>query len=96
MAGSLRAGACSRGARHHECVRQVACLHRRRARPCQPGACKAVCSACQGDAHSMPQGNLDEAERYLKQALREARRAFDSKDAHVAAALNNLAEVYRC
>jgi ABC-type transporter Mla subunit MlaD len=42
------------------------------------------------------QGNLDEAERYLKQALREARRAFDSKDAHVAAALNNLAEVYRC
>ena len=44
----------------------------------------------------MLQGNLDEAERYLKQALREARRAFDSKDAHVAAALNNLAEVYRC
>ena len=46
--------------------------------------------------HSLLQGNLDEAERYLKQALREARRAFDSKDAHVAAALNNLAEVYRC
>ena len=42
------------------------------------------------------QGKLDEAERYLRQALREARLGFDSKDAHVAAALNNLAEVYRC
>lgn len=41
------------------------------------------------------QGKLDDAERYLRHALHEARAGFDAKDAHVAAALNNLAELYR-
>jgi hypothetical protein len=32
----------------------------------------------------------------LRRALLEARAGFEAKDAHVAAALNNLAELYRC
>ena len=38
---------------------------------------------------------LDEARRYLERALVEAKKGFGEDDAHVAAALNNLAELNR-
>ena len=38
---------------------------------------------------------MDDAERYLRRALEEARTGFSAGDPHVAAALNNLAELYR-
>ena len=41
------------------------------------------------------EGRLDEARRYLERALAEARKGFGEGDAHVAAALNNLAELDR-
>eukprot|EP00898_Chlorokybus_atmophyticus_P009122 jgi/Chlat1/9210/Chrsp97S08411 len=41
------------------------------------------------------QGRLGEAERYLTRALQEARDGFGDADPHVAAACNNLAELYR-
>eukprot|EP00854_Cymbomonas_tetramitiformis_P014892 gene14892-17605_t len=40
-------------------------------------------------------GKHEEAERYLQRALQEARIGFGEREAHVAAALNNLAELYR-
>ena len=45
--------------------------------------------------HYLLQGRRAEAERYLKRALEEARRGFGEGDGHVAAACNNLAELYR-
>lgn len=97
-AGALRACAGARGwrRRRDKRLRQVARLHRRRPRALQPGACASRGVSAAGLSAAPVQGKLDEAERYLRQALREARLGFDSKDAHVAAALNNLAEVYRC
>ncbi|XP_042501109.1 uncharacterized protein LOC122078960 isoform X2 [Macadamia integrifolia] len=41
------------------------------------------------------QGKLDEAERYFKLALQEAKQGFGDRDPHVASACNNLAELYR-
>ena len=41
------------------------------------------------------EGKLDEARRYLERALAEARKGFGEGDAHVAAAMNNLAELDR-
>lgn len=41
------------------------------------------------------QGDKDGAERYMKRALEEAKRGFGEQDGHVAAAYNNLAEIYR-
>ena len=41
------------------------------------------------------EGKLDEARKYLERALVEAKRGFGEDDAHVAAALNNLAELHR-
>eukprot|EP00240_Pyramimonas_obovata_P006403 CAMPEP_0118944550 /NCGR_PEP_ID=MMETSP1169-20130426/40524_1 /TAXON_ID=36882 /ORGANISM="Pyramimonas obovata, Strain CCMP722" /LENGTH=311 /DNA_ID=CAMNT_0006890057 /DNA_START=23 /DNA_END=955 /DNA_ORIENTATION=- len=41
------------------------------------------------------QGRYLEAERYLTRALKEARKGFGEREAHVAAALNNLGELYR-
>jgi hypothetical protein len=46
--------------------------------------------------HDIPQGKLEDAERYLRRAVVEARAGFSTGDPHVAAALNNLAELYRC
>jgi len=46
--------------------------------------------------HDIPQGKLEDAERYLRRAVVEARAGFCTGDPHVAAALNNLAELYRC
>ena len=40
-------------------------------------------------------GRLDEAGRYLRRALAEAKAGFGEDDPHVAAARNNLAELYR-
>lgn len=52
------------------------------------------------DTHAKPdrpvlQGDVDRAERYLVRALDEARKGFGAEDGHVAAACNNLAELYR-
>ena len=41
------------------------------------------------------QHKLVEAEKYLKQALAEAKEGFGENDPHVAGACNNLAELYR-
>lgn len=41
------------------------------------------------------QRKLVEAEKYLKQALAEAKEGFGEDDPHVAGACNNLAELYR-
>ena len=41
------------------------------------------------------EGKVDEARKYLERALVEAKRGFGEDDAHVAAALNNLAELRR-
>jgi len=41
------------------------------------------------------EGKLKEARKYLERALVEAKRGFGEDDAHVAAALNNLAELHR-
>lgn len=41
------------------------------------------------------QGNLAEAELFMRQALTEAREGFGPKDPHVAAALQNLGELLR-
>ncbi|XP_052189057.1 uncharacterized protein LOC127799249 isoform X7 [Diospyros lotus] len=41
------------------------------------------------------QGKLEEAERLFLSALQEAKEGFGEKDAHVASACNNLAELYR-
>lgn len=43
----------------------------------------------------MLQGDKAGAERYMKRALEEAKKGFGETDGHVAAAYNNLAEVYR-
>ncbi|KAI5648098.1 hypothetical protein M9H77_34103 [Catharanthus roseus] len=40
-------------------------------------------------------GNLDEAEKLFLSALQEAKEGFGERDAHVASACNNLAELYR-
>ena len=40
-------------------------------------------------------GRMDEAGRYLRRALAEAKAGFGDDDPHVAAARNNLAELYR-
>lgn len=41
------------------------------------------------------QRKLVEAEKYLKQALAEAKQGFGEDDPHVAGACNNLAELHR-
>ena len=41
------------------------------------------------------QKKLVEAEKYLKQALHEAKLGFGETDPHVAGAFNNLAELHR-
>lgn len=41
------------------------------------------------------EGDSKKAEQYLRQALQEAKEGFGDHDAHVAAAQNNLAELYR-
>ena len=41
------------------------------------------------------QKNLMEAEKFLKQALHEAKLGFGETDPHVAGAFNNLAELHR-
>lgn len=41
------------------------------------------------------QGKLEDAERLFLSALQEAKEGFGERDAHVASALNNLAELYR-
>ena len=105
---SVRCGVCARDCRQGRHRRrapggsanvqqvdcQVAGLHGRWAGPGESGACfhGVGCSNC---AHSSCQGKLDDAERYLRRALQEARAGFDRGDAHVAAALNNLAELHR-
>lgn len=45
--------------------------------------------------YSKLQGDVPKAELYLKRALEEAKAGFGEDDGHVAAALNNLAELYR-
>lgn len=44
---------------------------------------------------SQMQGELRRAERFLKLALDEAKQGFGLNDPHVAAATQNLAELYR-
>ncbi|EPS69849.1 hypothetical protein M569_04914, partial [Genlisea aurea] len=41
------------------------------------------------------QGNIEQAERFFESALQEAREGFGDRDPHVAAACNNLAEIYK-
>lgn len=41
------------------------------------------------------QGDREAAERYMRRALEEAKKGFGEDDGHVAAAYNNLAEVFR-
>lgn len=38
---------------------------------------------------------MSEGERYMQKALDKAREGFGPRDPHVAAAANNLAELYR-
>jgi hypothetical protein len=45
--------------------------------------------------HWVTQGELRRAERFLKLALDEAKQGFGLDDPHVAAATQNLAELYR-
>jgi hypothetical protein len=39
---------------------------------------------------SVPQGRLDEAEKYFGRALEEAKKGFGDRDPHVASSCNNL------
>ncbi|KAL4324156.1 hypothetical protein GQ457_11G005370 [Hibiscus cannabinus] len=41
------------------------------------------------------QGKLEEAEKFFLSAIQEAKEGFGERDAHVASACNNLAELYR-
>ena len=70
----------------------MACFHRLGPRPRQGGAHDALTRSLSLTAS---QGKLADAERYLRRALDEARAGFGPSDSHVAAALNNLAELYR-
>lgn len=55
---------------------------------------QAVCLAV---LHTLAvlQGDTQQAEHFLKQAVQEAIQGFGAEDPHVAAAENNLAELYR-
>ncbi|XP_031396884.1 uncharacterized protein LOC116207909 isoform X2 [Punica granatum] len=44
---------------------------------------------------SFQKGKLSDAEKFFLSALREAKEGFGERDAHVASACNNLAELYR-
>ncbi|KAK4783111.1 hypothetical protein SAY86_007485 [Trapa natans] len=44
---------------------------------------------------SFSKGKLEEAEKFFLSALKEAKEGFGERDAHVASACNNLAELYR-
>lgn len=41
------------------------------------------------------QGDKQGAEKFMLHALKEAKKGFGERDAHVAAALQNVAEIYR-